>query len=78
MSERLSRFAVYVTLVGLALASVASGRFAIAIALAGAKALLVGLEYMELRHAHRAHLAVFAAWAVVLVTALSVALGGRS
>lgn len=68
----MSRVGVYVALVALAIGSVASGRFAVAIALAAAKALLVGLEYMELRHAHRAHLVAFAAWAVLVAAVLGV------
>jgi len=78
MSGRMSRFTVYAALVALALGSVASGRFAIALALAGLKALMVGLEYMELRHAHRAHLAAFAGWVLTVVVALGITLAACS
>lgn len=67
MNERASRLAIYLALVGLTLGAALSGRFAIALAIAGAKALLVGLEYMELRHAHRAHAVAFVLWALAAV-----------
>ncbi len=73
MGARISRLAVYVVLVALALASVVSGKIALALAIAGLKTLLVGLEYMELRHAHRAHLAAFVGWTVLVSVCLVIA-----
>jgi hypothetical protein len=61
---------VWVLLIVLALASVIAGRLEVALALAGVKALLVGAQFMELRHAHRAHAAAFAAWVLTLVAVL--------
>ena len=37
---------------------------------AGGKTLLVGLEFMELRHAARLHAAVFVAWATAMTALL--------
>lgn len=53
------RFAAYVLMIGLVLAAVATGNIALALALGGAKAVIVGLEFMELRHAARAHAVAF-------------------
>lgn len=69
------RLAVYLVLVGLAVASVASGWVVVALALAGVKAVLVGLEYMELRHAHPAHAVGFVAGLVLLVGVLLLVAG---
>ncbi|MBP8809887.1 MAG: hypothetical protein KBG48_19675 [Kofleriaceae bacterium] len=69
------RALAFVLLLGLALASVAVGSFALAMALGAAKALVVGVVFMELRHAHRAHLVGFVL-AVGLVAAVLIALGG--
>jgi hypothetical protein len=71
--ERASRVLVYGALVGLAVAAIVSCEITTALLLAALKALLVGLEYMELRHAHRAHAAAFVAWVVGLTLALVVA-----
>ena len=73
MGARISRLAVYLVLVALAVASVASGQNAVALTVAGVKTLLVGLEYMELRHAHRAHLAAFVGWTVLVSVCLILA-----
>lgn len=64
------RIAVYVVLVVLAIGAVVSGELAVALALGGAKALLVGAEYMELRQAHRAHALGVALGLAVLVIGL--------
>jgi len=64
------RAVTWVVLVGLALAAVASGNLRVAFALAACKALLVGFEFMELRHTHRLHLAGYAAFIVGLTTVL--------
>lgn len=63
---------VFAALAGLAIAGVLSGRLALALPLAGLKAVLIGAELMELRLAHRLHLVAYAAWA--LATALGLAL----
>lgn len=65
------RAAVYAVLLSLAIASALTGHLGTALALAAAKALLVGGEYMELRHAHRAHLFGFALFVVALAIALT-------
>lgn len=62
------RAATWVLLVTLSCVSVASGRLHLALALAAVKAVVVGLEFMELRHAARAHLVAFVGF-VGLVTA---------
>lgn len=64
------RFVVWMSLVTLAIAAVVSGQLAIALALAGVKALLVGFQYMELRWAHRAHAASFAGAVIGLMVLL--------
>lgn len=55
----------WLILAAAAIAAVLAGRLDIALLLAGAKTLLVGLEFMELRHAARLHATVF-----VLATAM--------
>jgi len=70
------RGVTWVLLVGLALSSFAFGQFGVALGLAATKALLVGLEFMELRGAHRLHAAGFAA-GVLVVTALLAVLSER-
>lgn len=47
------RVVTWLVLVGLAIVGVWLGRPGLALALAGTKAVLVGLEFMELRRAHR-------------------------
>lgn len=66
------RLIVWVSLVTLAVVAVWSGHLAIALALAGVKALLVGFQYMELRWAHRAHAASFALAVAGVVVLLEV------
>ena len=53
------RIFIWLLLVGLAIASVMSGKLVVALGLACVKAALVGAEYMELRLAHRLHAAAF-------------------
>lgn len=65
---------VYAALLCLAVLAAFSGRLELALALGGAKALLVGAQYMELRHADRRHALLFAATIVGLTTVL-IALG---
>jgi len=64
------RFAVYLVLVVVAAIAAFSGNLLLALALGGAKALLVGVEYMELRTAARAHALVFALTIVAFVAGL--------
>lgn len=64
------RAAILLLLLGLALLSAITGNLAVALALAVAKSLLVGVEYMELRHAHRAHLAGFVLFVVAVAVGL--------
>ena len=47
------RLAAYITMVVLVLAAVASGQLALALTAGGLKTMLVGVEFMELRHAAR-------------------------
>ncbi len=67
------RLAVYGALLTLALVAVLHGQLAAALAIGGAKAALVGIEYMELRRAARAH-AIGFVLGVLAVTAVLVAL----
>ena len=66
------RAMIYVALVTLALLSWSTGRWSVALAAAAIKALLVASEYMELRHAHRAHALAFAGCVSVATIALAV------
>lgn len=52
---------VYLALVALVVLAVALGRLELAIMIGALKALLVGLEFMELRHAARVHALAFVA-----------------
>ena len=65
------RFLVYLALLGLALGAVALGDLHAALALAGAKTLLVGAEYMELRGAARPHALGFGLAVAALVLVLA-------
>lgn len=60
----------WVTLVVAAAAAVASGRADVAVALGGAKAALVGITFLELRHAARAHLAAWLVFMAMLTAGL--------
>lgn len=62
--------AVWFLLMALAVAAVMFGRVDIALWIAGCKTLLVGLQFMELRHAARLHATVFVVWTGLLTTAL--------
>jgi hypothetical protein len=53
-------------------ASLAVGRPGVAIALAGVKALLLGREFMELKHAHALHSLLFTAAVSFAVLVLAV------
>jgi len=66
-------FVTWFALMALAIGAVAIGRVDVALLLAGCKALLVGLQFMELRDAARLHAAAFVLWAG-LVTAVLVLL----
>lgn len=69
--ERWRLTLVFASLWALAIAGAMSGRFALALPLAGLKAVLVGAELMELRLAHRLHLVAYAAWALATALALT-------
>lgn len=66
------RVAVYIVLISLAVAAMASGHLAVALTLGGAKAALVGVEYMELRRAARLHALAFVLGMAALTSALVV------
>lgn len=66
----LARPAVYVTLIVLAIAAATTGSLPLALGLGGVKALLVGADFMELRHAARPHAFVYVAVIAVLVLGL--------
>lgn len=64
------RIAVLGLLVLLAMVGAFGGHLWIALAVAAAKGILVAWEYMELRHAERAHLTIFSLALVALALAL--------
>lgn len=64
------RVATWIVLMLAVAASLAVGRLDVALALAGFKALIVGLEFMELRHAARVHLAGYCVFVVAVVLVL--------
>lgn len=66
------RALVYFALLALALGAVLTNELRLALVLAGTKALLVGVEYMELRSAARLHMLGFAAVIAALVLVLVV------
>lgn len=71
------RLAAYVLMLVLLAAAMVSGDLRLALAAAGLKAIVVGLEFMELRHAARGHMVGFvlgiAAVAGLLVTLVTTA-----
>lgn len=70
------RALVFAVLLVLAVAAALSGHVHVALALGGVKALLVGVEFMELRHAARRHALGFAALVAGLVLVLVLIAGG--
>ncbi|MCK6570529.1 hypothetical protein L6V77_05375 [Myxococcota bacterium] len=60
----------WLALVTLSVVSVALGRLDVALTVAGAKAILVGLDFMELRAAARPHLVAYLSYVVLLVAVL--------
>lgn len=62
----------WLALVALSVTSVMQGHLRWALVLAGLKAVLVGLEFMELRHAARLHAAAWVAFVALLVAVLEV------
>lgn len=66
------RLVVWVLLVALSLASVAVGRLDLALVFASAKAVLLGFEFMELRHAARLHLGAYVLFVVLIAGVLEV------
>jgi hypothetical protein len=67
------RAAAYVVMIGLVASAVAMGEIGLALAAGGAKMLIVGLEFMELRHAARPHRVGFVL-GTLAITGLLVAL----
>lgn len=65
--------AAWVALVGLAVVAVASGDVGLGLAIGALKAGVVGSEYMELRHADRAH-GLAMGGAIVVLTLVLVAM----
>jgi hypothetical protein len=66
------RFIAYLVLVAAALVAFAWGQWWPALVLGGAKACVVGAQFMELRAAHRAHLVAFVGGVAALVILLSI------
>ena len=64
------RIAAFLLMCALAVVSVIEARLGIGLALGGAKAVLIGVGYMELNQAARAHMAIFIAAVVVITTVL--------
>ena len=64
------RVAAFLAMCALAVLSVIEGQIALALALGGAKAILIGVGYMELSQAARAHMAAFIAAVMVLTSVL--------
>lgn len=64
------RLLSWLTLVALSIVSVAMGRLSVALMLGALKAALVGLEFMELRHAARVHAAAYMLFLGVVLVAL--------
>lgn len=69
------RVAAFLVMCALAVVSVIEGRLALGLAFGGAKAILVGVGYMELRHAARVHMAGFVAAMLALTGILVLMLG---
>ncbi len=65
------RAAAFLVLMLLAGLSITVGSFHLAVLLAAVKAIIVGLVYMDLRHAHRGHAVGFALGVAVLIAALA-------
>lgn len=64
------RLVTWLLLLGLSSAAVWDGRLGFALAAGAAKALLVGAEFMELRHAARLHAAAYGGFVVLLAAGL--------
>jgi len=62
----------FAVMVVLAIVSILEGQLALALLFGGLKALIVGLEYMELRHAARPHAVGFALAVIALTVGLIV------
>lgn len=69
----MTRLLVWLLLVGISVASVVGAHFQVAILLGALKALLVGVEFMELRHAARAHAVLYVAFIALITIAVSIA-----
>lgn len=68
------RLAAYLVMVVLASVALATGEIALALSIGGAKALIVGVEFMELRHAAWPHLFGFGVFSVFVTLVLLVML----
>lgn len=66
------RVVTWLVLVTLSVLSVLAGRLSLALVFAAAKAVLLGLEFMELRHAARLHAAAYVLFVAVVVAVLEV------
>lgn len=64
------RLATWLGLIALSVGSVLVGRLPLALALGALKAILVGLEFMELRTAARVHAAAYVLFVGVLLAVL--------
>lgn len=64
------RKVAFAVMIVLAIISILEGQLALALLFAGLKALIVGLEYMELRRAARPHAVGFALAVVALTVGL--------
>lgn len=67
------RLLVWALLVSASIVSVVHGRLGAALALATFKAITLGLEFMELRHAARLHAVAWVGFCLVLAGALAAA-----
>jgi hypothetical protein len=71
----MSRLVTWLVLLAFSSAAVWDGRLGVALGLGALKALLVGAEFMELRHAHRLHAAAFAAFVVAVAVGVGLLAG---
>jgi hypothetical protein len=69
------RALTWLSLLACVAVSLAVGRPGLAIAFAGVKALLLGREFMELKHAHALHSLLFTAAVAFAVVVLAVIVG---
>ncbi len=65
------RVVIWFALIALSVTSVLTGHLVIALCIAAAKAVLVGLEFMELRHAARLRAAAWVLFVAVILAVLT-------